>query len=421
MRTALEIALNDLRIFFSVRGNLIGLVVLPVVLTLAVGWANSGSGSDTPQLLVDIVDQDQSASAAALLAQVRAVNDTLVLCPMDNNDDDRCQLAGEPLTEAAALDRARAETTSGLLIIPAGYADALATAHPLQITYYSTDDPALPGPVRQAVESALQRVNSAIVSARVGAGFLSILTPLLALDATTPPATSVEQAIYTRAQTRLTTQPPAVHYVTTKGDAPTISGIQSGFGQSVPGMGSLYVIFTVLGGTMTLLRERRQWTLQRLASLPLSRAQLLGGKILAYFTLGMIQYVIVFAAGMAVGLDLGDAPIAMLLIMAAFALCMTALALALATRVTSEGQANSLRNLIGLTLAPLGGAWWPLEIVPGFMQRVGHFSPVAWAMDGFHELLFNQGTLVDVLPEIGVLLAIALVFFGIGIRGFRVQ
>jgi ABC-2 type transport system permease protein len=123
----------------------------------------------------------------------------------------------------------------------------------------------------------------------------------------------------------------------------------------------------------------------------------------------------------AVGLDLGNALFAMVTVMAAFALCMTALALALATRVTSEGQANSLRNLIGLTLAPLGGAWWPLEIVPGFMQQIGHLSPVAWAMDGFHALLFNQGTLVDILPEVGVLLAITLVLFGIGIRGFRVQ
>jgi hypothetical protein len=42
-------------------------------------------------------------------------------------------------------------------------------------------------------------------------------------------------------------------------------------------------------------------------------------------------------------------------------------------------------------------------------------------MDGFHDLIFNQGTLVDVMPEIGVLLAIALVLFGIGVRRFRVQ
>lgn len=421
MQTVLHIAVNDLRIFFSARGNLIGLVVLPIALTLAVGWANSGGGGGPTRLLVDVVDLDQSARSAELLTELRAANDTLLLCPMDNDADDICQLEGTTLTQALALERAQNERTSGLLIIPGGYAVALEEAQPLQLPYYSTDDPDFPGPVRQAVESVLQRVNSAVVSSRVGVSFLSILAPLLSLDGLPATEATLEQAVYQRAETLLTERPPAVHYVTTMADTPEISGIQSGFGQSVPGMGTLYVIFTVLGGTTALLRDRRQWTLQRLAALPVTKAQILGGKILTYFTLGMIQYVIVFAAGLAVGLDLGDAPVAMLAVMAAFALCMTALALVLATRVTSEGQANGLRNLIGLTLAPLGGAWWPLEIVPSSMQRIGHLSPVAWAMDGFHELIFNQGGFIDILPEVGVLLAIALALFGIGIWGFRVQ
>jgi ABC-2 type transport system permease protein len=267
----------------------------------------------------------------------------------------------------------------------------------------------------------LQQVNGATVAARVGARFLGILAPLLTLDAVIPGDQAVEQAIYQRAERILAARPPAVRYETTKADTPQMSGIQNGFGQSIPGMGTLYVIFTVLAGTSNLLRERQQWTLQRLAALPLTKAQILGGKILGYFTLGMIQYGVVFAVGLVIGLDFGNDLLAMVLVMAAFALCMTALALLLATLVTSEGQANGLRNLLALTLAPLGGAWWPLEIVPEFMQQIGHLSPVAWAMDGFHDLIFNQGTLVDVMPEIGVLLAIALVLFGIGVRRFRVQ
>lgn len=421
MRTIFTIAQNDLTIFFRDRGNWIGLVVLPIALTMAVGWANSGRDDTEPRLLVDVIDQDQSTLTADLLTELRTTNDTLVLCPMDNTSDDLCGLEGAPLTETSGLERARTGQTSGLLIIPQGYATAVTQAQPLQLDYYSTDNPAFPGPVRQAVESVLQEVNSAVVTGRVGASLLSVLTPLLAITETLSSTQTLEQAVYQRAAALLTNRPPAVDYVTTKADTPQISGVQNGFGQSVPGMGTLYVIFTVLGGTVSLLRERRQWTLQRLSALPLTKAQLLGGKILTYFTLGMIQYIIVFGVGLAVGLDLGNAPIAMVAVMAAFAFCMTALALALATRVTSEGQANGLRNLIGLTLAPLGGAWWPLEIVPGFMQRIGHLSPVAWAMDGFHELIFNQGTFIDVLPEIGILLAIALALFGVGVRGFRVQ
>jgi ABC-2 type transport system permease protein len=420
MQTIFTIALNDLTIFFRARGNLIGLIVLPLAITVAVGWANSGrSGPDI--LRVDVIDLDQSAQATALLTQLRAINPALRLCPMDNNADDLCRLDGAPLTEPLALERVRNEWVDGLLIIPNGYGAAIAQAQPMQLPYYSTDDPALPGPVRQAVESVLQQVNGATVAARVGARFLGILAPLLTLDAVIPGDQAVEQAIYQRAERILAARPPAVRYETTKADTPQMSGIQNGFGQSIPGMGTLYVIFTVLAGTSNLLRERQQWTLQRLAALPLTKAQILGGKILGYFTLGMIQYGVVFAVGLVIGLDFGNDLLAMVLVMAAFALCMTALALLLATLVTSEGQANGLRNLLALTLAPLGGAWWPLEIVPEFMQQIGHLSPVAWAMDGFHDLIFNQGTLVDVMPEIGVLLAIALVLFGIGVRRFRVQ
>ena len=420
MRTIFTIALNDLTIFFRARGNLIGLIVLPLAITVAVGWANSGRGGPSV-LRADVIDLDQSAQSTDLLTQLRAVNPALRLCPMDNDADDLCRLDGAPLTEILALERVRNEWVDGLLIIPSGYGAAIVQAQPVQLPYYSTDDPALPGPVRQAVESVLQQVNGATVAARVGASFLGILAPLLTLDVVAPGDQAVEQAIYQRAEHILTTRPPAVRYETTKADTQQISGIQNGFGQSIPGMGTLYVIFTVLAGTSNLLRERQQWTLQRLAALPLTKAQILGGKILGYFTLGMIQYGVVFTVGLVIGLDFGNDPFAMLAVMAAFALCMTALALLLATLVTSEGQANGLRNLLALTLAPLGGAWWPLEIVPTFMQRIGHLSPVAWAMDGFQDLIFNQGTLVDVLPEIGVLLAIALVLFGIGVRGFRVQ
>ena len=38
MRNVITIALNDLRIFFGARGNLVGLVVIPGILTLAIGF-----------------------------------------------------------------------------------------------------------------------------------------------------------------------------------------------------------------------------------------------------------------------------------------------------------------------------------------------------------------------------------------------
>jgi ABC-2 type transport system permease protein len=309
-----------------------------------------------------------------------------------------------------------------LLVIPAGFATALGTFQPFQLDLYSNDDPDLPGPVAQTMENVLQRVNSAAVAARVSTSLFNRLVPMVAPTGQTGEAqNTLEQTLYANAQHRLDERPSTVHYVLTGEQEQTDSPVSQGFGQSVPGMGSMYVMFTVLGGMAVLLRERRQWTLQRLGVLPLSRAQILGGKIGVYFTLGMFQFLVVFAVGLLVDLDFGRNLPALLAVMIAFALCVTALTFALATRVTSEGQADGLRNLLGLTLAPLGGAWWPLEIVPGFMQTLGHLSPVAWAMDGFHKLIFNQGNFGDVLLEIGVLLGAAAIFLVMGSRSFRIS
>ena len=100
---------------------------------------------------------------------------------------------------------------------------------------------------------------------------------------------------------------------------------------------------------------------------------------------------------------------------AAFAFC-TALTLLFATFVTSEQQAGSLLNLILLVLAPLGGAWWPLEITPTWMQTIGHVSPVAWVMEGFRSVIFRSGGLNDVVMPVLVMLGFTAVFFVLATR-----
>ncbi len=424
MRSILTIIFNDLKIFFSQRGNLPGLLVIPVLLTLVIGWSLGQIGGDSgpTRLRVDLIDLDQSPLSAELIEHLRAANDALVLCPQDNDADDYCRLDEEPLQLDRAVERARSGTSGALIVIPAGYAAALEEFERADIEYYSLSDPLQPDPVRQSLDAVLQRASSASMTTGVAGALLDNLTSAIDL----PPLAAETRAgflrtLYLRSQQLLTEQPAPVRFrvADTAGDGE--DGSMNGFNQSAPGMGSLYVMFTVLGGMAVLLRERRQWTLQRLLALPLSRAQILGAKIGVYFSLGMIQYFIVFAVGAALGMDFGANPAAILAVMAAFVLCITALTFALAPWITSEGQARGLVLLLSLSLAPLGGAWWPLEIVPQFMQTIGHLSPVAWAMDAFQDLIWYNGAFTDVLPEIGVLLAAAAVLFTIGIRSFKYE
>lgn len=421
MRKILAITVTDLRIFLGQIPNLIGIVVLPVVFSLVLGYSFSGGGSGPTRVRVDLLDGDQTALSAQFMEALRATDETLVLCPMDNDADDYCALDGAILDRALGIERAREERTSGFLIIPAGYAEAITGGQPLQLDYYSTADPTFPSGVAQAAQSVLQQVNSAAVASRVGSRFLTSVQALIPLEIGLAQE-DLTAALYTATETKLQERPAAVRYQMTSGEEGTsISGVQAGFGQSIPGMGSMYVMFTVLGGTAVLLRERRQWTLQRLAVMPLTRAQLLGGKILTYFTLGMIQYLVIFAVGAAVGLDFGNDWLGLLLVMIAFVLCITALAFVLAIFMQNEEQAAGTARLLALTLAPLGGAWWPLEIVPGFMQTIAKASPIAWAMQGFKEIIFYGGSISSVLPDVGILVAAAAVLFVLAIWQFRVD
>jgi ABC-2 type transport system permease protein len=104
-----------------------------------------------------------------------------------------------------------------------------------------------------------------------------------------------------------------------------------------------------------------------------------------------------------------------------YTLAVTAMALALSTVVRTQVQSAGVALLISLTLAPLGGAWWPLSIVPAWMQTLGKISPIAWSQEAFNQMIFNGAHLIDILPYVGVLLVFAVVFFAFGVSRFKYE
>jgi ABC-2 type transport system permease protein len=105
----------------------------------------------------------------------------------------------------------------------------------------------------------------------------------------------------------------------------------------------------------------------------------------------------------------------------AYCACVATLTLFASSMLRTPQQAESLAWLIGMALSGLGGAWWPLEIVPSGMQMVGRMFPTAWAMEGLHEVITwghgIQGTFAPIL----VLLAMSLLFWLLGARSMRVS
>lgn len=420
MNKILAIALNDLRVFFKERGQLIGLIVIPLVFTIGVGFANSGSGGAS-KVRVDVVDNDNSSSSQQFLTELRAANNTLVLCPMDNDKDNFCGLAeGQTLDEAGSTKRVTNNDTLALVVIPTGFETAVQTGAATSIAYKSNGNVSASTSILQAVQAAVGKISSAQVAAMVGSAIVNDVPGITFKDDADKAA--FQQDIYKQASDVVSKNPVTVTYTLSQSTGEEeVSGTQAGFGQSIPGMGSMFVMFTVFSSLFVLIREKVNWTIQRLVMMPLSRGQILAGKILMWFLIGMLQYGVVFVIGIVVGVNFGHDLLALLLVMVIYTLSITAFSFAISTLLKTEAQANSISLLLSLMLASLGGAWWSLDIVPPVMRAVGHLSPVAWAMDSYRSLLFENGSLMTILPNVAVLAVFTAVCFAFAIWRFKYE
>jgi len=87
---------------------------------------------------------------------------------------------------------------------------------------------------------------------------------------------------------------------------------------------------------------------------------------------------------------------------------------------SNDQQAGGVSIMASLGLAALGGAMVPIELFSPTLQRVAHLTPHAWAIDAFAELVRRGGTVVDILPELGVLSLYAVVLLSLAAWRLRV-
>jgi ABC-2 type transport system permease protein len=162
--------------------------------------------------------------------------------------------------------------------------------------------------------------------------------------------------------------------------------------------------------------------LSRLLIMPVRKVAVLTGKLSGVFVTGILQIIILIVAGAYLfSVPWGQSPLALALLILAFAFAITSLGMLMAALTRTPAQANSLNTIIVLAMASLGGAWWPLEIVPQWMQTLGRLFPTSWAMTGFHDIITRGLGVTAVLPEVAVLLAYGVLFLAIGAWRFRYE
>ncbi len=188
----------------------------------------------------------------------------------------------------------------------------------------------------------------------------------------------------------------------------------AGLAHTSPGMMLQFAIAGLLTAAQIIVAERKSRTLQRLLTTSARRLHILFGHFLAIFGLIFTEFVILIAFGQFIlKVNYLRVPNATLLVAFSAALCISAMGLLIGILARSEEQAVTFSLIPMFLLSGLGGAWVPLEITGATFQAIGHVSPVAWAMDGFKNIIVRGFGMDSVLLPAGALAGYAVAFFAL--------
>ncbi|MFN4261722.1 MAG: ABC transporter permease [Gemmataceae bacterium] len=190
----------------------------------------------------------------------------------------------------------------------------------------------------------------------------------------------------------------------------------------VPSATVAFAFFLVLTMGWLFTSERRQGTFKRLRAAPLTRVEILLGKLASCLTISIAQGFLLLLAGKLVfGMDWGKQPALLVPVVVTTSLAAMGLALFVATLARTETQVAIYGTLLVLLLAVLGGCLIPREVIPENMQPLTLITPHGWALSAYKELLSEQTNLAIVAQACAVLTAfgISLVALSWGILRVR--
>lgn len=380
------------------RTGLFTLIAVPLMLTLLFG---SVMGGGEQRITVAVADLDGTPISAQVAEAL-----------------DARSYAVRSVDEAEARAMASSGEAAAAVIVPRGFESDVLGGVDTTVTVVKDPRSTSTIAVVQAVSGRVQRIaaNAGTIrivsrafrdaSAQTGAVYAApaardVFTYADAIWSPTPPLSVAETSV-TRSKVR--------------GSA----SMAMGFQQYSLGFTLVFMLFMGLGSAGGFLDEREQGTLSRLLATPTSRAVLVMGKVAGIYATVIMQAAIMIGFGVVIfHVPWGDDPLGVIMIISSFALATTGLGVMISALARTRGQVSAITAVGATSMAMLGGAYWPLDIVSPVMRVMALLTPVGWGMTGLTDVVVRaQGAGQAVLPS-AVLLGMAVLFLGIGVSRLK--
>jgi ABC-2 type transport system permease protein len=412
MKKLFLIGLKDLQLMFRDRAALTFMLLAPFLLTIGMGFVTgrfSGGSTGISDIPVVIVNLDKAELGNALE-------------DLFNSDE----LSG--LMEPTASDSTEAarrlidsDGASAAVIIPAGFTRSIIPAEgtmfdpnavqpeAVQIEVYANPSrPTGAGIVKAIVDEFISRVEEGRTS-----GMTSIVGLMQSGLLNPQNAESEARALFENVEEAESTA------ITLKTDKEGSEAVEFDLlAYFAPGMALMFLMYTVSYGGRSILAERAQGTLPRLMISPTQTTQVLGGKVLGIFFMGVAQVgILILASAVFFQVKWGD-PLGMIALILAAVFGAAGWGMLITAFARTPAQVGSTGSAIMLIFGILGGSFISLEQLPPFMRTISRITPNAWGLDGFTTLALG-GTLKNLTEPITALLIMGAVLFGIAVVLFN--
>jgi len=176
------------------------------------------------------------------------------------------------------------------------------------------------------------------------------------------------------------------------------AGASDGYvGFMIPGIVALSVMGGAIGGGMVWLDERVRGIVKEYLVAPVPRISILLGNIGSTLTKSLVQALVIFAVGIAMGADVTGNPIGWLLgiaLLVGYAAGFSGLALAVASKTDDLMAYHAMIMLLNLPVLFLSNALYPMASMPGWMKTGAMANPTSYLVDGVRQtVLADSGEL----------------------------
>jgi ABC-2 type transport system permease protein len=189
----------------------------------------------------------------------------------------------------------------------------------------------------------------------------------------------------------------------------------------VPGLiGVILTMTLVLFTAVAIVRERERGNMELLIATPISRTELMVGKVLPYIAIGLVQVTVILLLGIwlfrvPVRGSVFDVYVASALLI----LANLTLGLLISTRARSQFQSMQMTMFVFLPSILLSGFMFPFAGMPAFAQWIAELLPLTHFLRLIRGVMLRGAALAELWPEVAALLAFTAVMMVLAVTRFR--